>query len=237
MKFSAAALFALACASTAFAAEEAKLRVGILKRSASCPRKAVVGDIVSVDYTGKLEDGTVFDSSLNPGRQPIEFALGLGQVIPGWDKGILGMCIGEKRKLTIPPHLAYGDAGAGGVIPPGATLTFIAELKGIKGYESEEVVEEEEDDDEEDDEEDEEEEDDHTEVNAEDAEPETATEDVNEDDQLVNEPEVSSEEISAEKDAEAAEEEKETEPEPEPEVAEPTAPVEDEKKTFEREDL
>lgn len=110
-----------------------KLRVGILKRAAVCERKATVGDVVQVDYTGKLADGTVFDSSLKPGRQPLEFAVGLGQTVPGFDKGVLGMCIGEKRKLVIPPHLGYGSSGAGGVIPPDATLTFVTELKGIKG--------------------------------------------------------------------------------------------------------
>lgn len=121
-----------------------KLRVGILKKVATCDRKAQVGDVVMVDYTGSLKDGTVFDSSLKEGREPLEFGLGLGQVIKGWDKGVLGMCIGEKRKLVIPPHLGYGSAGAGGVIPPEATLTFTVELKGIRGYEPKTKVNEEE---------------------------------------------------------------------------------------------
>lgn len=80
----------------------------------------------------------MFDSSLKPGRTPLEFGLGLGQVIKGWDRGLLGMCIGEKRKLTIPPHLAYGSGGAGSAIPPDSTLVFTTELIGIKGYDPEE---------------------------------------------------------------------------------------------------
>jgi FK506-binding protein 2 len=108
------------------------LTEGILKKADSCNRKARNGDLVGVHYTGKLEDGTVFDSSLDRG-QPIEFPLGVGRVIPGWDQGILGMCVGEKRKLTIPPHLGYGSAGAGASIPPDATLIFTTELVSING--------------------------------------------------------------------------------------------------------
>ncbi len=86
-----------------------------------------------VNYTGKLENGTVFDSSLNPGRTPFSFTLGAGGVIKGWELGILGMKVGEKRRLTIAPELAYGEAGAGnGVIPPKATLIFEVELLEIK---------------------------------------------------------------------------------------------------------
>lgn len=108
------------------------LKIGVLKKVADCTRKARNGDTVGVHYTGKLEDGTVFDSSVQRGT-PIEFPLGVGRVIPGWDQGILGMCIGEKRKLTIPPHLGYGSAGAGNVIPPDATLIFTTELVSING--------------------------------------------------------------------------------------------------------
>ena len=83
---------------------------------------------VVVNYTGSLEDGTVFDSSLNPGREPFTFTLGVGSVIKGWDLGVKGMKVGGKRKLTIPPELGYGDQGAGGLIPPGATLIFEVDL-------------------------------------------------------------------------------------------------------------
>ncbi|MDL2059049.1 FKBP-type peptidyl-prolyl cis-trans isomerase [Mesosutterella sp. AGMB02718] len=89
------------------------------------------GDVVSVHYTGWLEDGTQFDSSLERG-EPIEFPLGAGMVIPGWERGLIGMKVGEKRRLRIPPQLAYGDSGAGGVIPPGATLVFEVELMGLQ---------------------------------------------------------------------------------------------------------
>ena len=88
---------------------------------------AETGNKVFVHYTGKLDDGSVFDSSVTRG-QPFSFTLGAGQVIRGWEQGILGMKVGEKRVLTIPPELGYGAAGAGGVIPPNATLTFEVEL-------------------------------------------------------------------------------------------------------------
>ncbi len=83
---------------------------------------------VSVNYTGWLTNGTKFDSSLDPGRTPLGLVLGAGQVIPGWDEGLKGMRVGGKRKLTIPPELAYGAQGAGNVIPPNATLVFEVEL-------------------------------------------------------------------------------------------------------------
>lgn len=89
------------------------------------------GQTVVVHYTGWLTNGTKFDSSVDRGR-PFEFTLGVGQVIKGWDEGVATMKIGGKRKLTIPPDLGYGSRGAGGLIPPGATLVFDVELLGIK---------------------------------------------------------------------------------------------------------
>ncbi len=89
------------------------------------------GDMVWVEYTGKLQNGTVFDSSEKGGR-PIDFQLGRAMVIKGWDEGIVGMQVGEKRQLIIPPNLAYAERGAGDVIPPNATLTFDVELVGLR---------------------------------------------------------------------------------------------------------
>jgi len=102
-------------------------------------RAAVAGDVVDVHYTGWLYDETAqdhhgdkFDSSVDRGEQ-FQFPLGAGRVIKGWDQGVAGMLIGEKRELTISPEMGYGDRGAGNVIPPGATLVFDVELFGLMG--------------------------------------------------------------------------------------------------------
>lgn len=102
-------------------------------------RAAEAGDLADVHYTGWLYDenapdnrGTKFDSSVDRGQQ-FQFPLGAGRVIKGWDQGVIGMLIGEKRELTIAPDMAYGNRGAGNVIPPGATLVFEVELLGLTG--------------------------------------------------------------------------------------------------------
>ena len=93
--------------------------------------EAVAGKTVNVHYTGWLENGKKFDSSVDRG-QPFSFPLGAGRVIKGWDEGVQGMKVGGKRKLTIPSDLGYGSRGAGGVIPPNATLIFDVELLGVR---------------------------------------------------------------------------------------------------------
>ena len=89
---------------------------------------------VVVNYTGTLENGSIFDSSLKPGRDPFTFTLGVGSVIKGWDQGVKGMKVGGKRKLVIPPELGFGDKGAGNVIPPNTTLYFEVELLEVEVY-------------------------------------------------------------------------------------------------------
>ncbi len=95
--------------------------------------EAVAGKMVSVHYTGRLTDGKKFDSSYDhPGKKPFTFKLGGGMVIEGWDQGLVGMRVGGKRRLTIPPKLAYGESGFPPVIPPNATLVFDVELLSVK---------------------------------------------------------------------------------------------------------
>lgn len=108
---------------------ESGLKVEMLKEGDG--PKAEAGQRVIVHYTGTLTDGKVFDSSVKRG-QPFKFILGRGQVIKGWDEGIGLLKIGSKAKLTIPPELGYGERGAGGVIPGGATLIFEVELLGVE---------------------------------------------------------------------------------------------------------
>ena len=105
------------------------LRYQILQKGTG--KKATKGAGVSVHYKGQLLDGTVFDSSYKR-KDPIDFNVGLGQVIAGWDEGILLLQVGDKARFVIPSNLAYGAAGAGGVIPPDATLIFDVELMGVK---------------------------------------------------------------------------------------------------------
>ncbi|XP_043708411.1 peptidyl-prolyl cis-trans isomerase FKBP15-1-like [Telopea speciosissima] len=109
-----------------------ELQIGVKHKPESCDIQAHKGDRIKVHYRGKLTDGTVFDSSFERGN-PFEFELGSGQVIKGWDQGLLGACVGEKRKLKIPAKLGYGAQGSPPKIPGGATLIFDTELVAVNG--------------------------------------------------------------------------------------------------------
>ncbi len=112
-----------------FKSTESGLRYQILQEGAGI--KAEKGKTVSVHYKGQLADGTVFDSSYKR-NQPLDFPLGMGQVIAGWDEGISLLKVGDKARFVIPSNLGYGSSGAGGVIPPDATLIFDVELMDVK---------------------------------------------------------------------------------------------------------
>ncbi|MEY2671948.1 MAG: hypothetical protein RL687_365 [Candidatus Parcubacteria bacterium] len=106
-----------------------------INKNKSMEKIAKNGDVLVMNYTGSLVDGTVFDSNVDPkfGHvQPFEFKLGAGMVIAGWDEGLVGMKVGEKKTLTIAPEKAYGTNGVPGVIPPNSTLVFEVELVNIK---------------------------------------------------------------------------------------------------------
>ncbi|ORY57907.1 peptidylprolyl isomerase [Pseudomassariella vexata] len=118
-------------ASAAVGVLAAELKIDVTQE-VECERKTQKGDQVEMHYRGTLEsNGNKFDASYDRGK-PFSFKLGSGQVIKGWDQGLLDMCIGEKRTLTIPPELGYGNRGMG-PIPAGSTLVFETELIGIKG--------------------------------------------------------------------------------------------------------
>ncbi|KAL0280343.1 UNVERIFIED_CONTAM: hypothetical protein PYX00_001663 [Menopon gallinae] len=120
----------LACGDSTKNKSEEQLKIDVISKPEACTVKSKHGDMLTMHYTGTLADGTKFDSS-HDRETPFTFQIGVGQVIKGWDEGLLDMCVGEIRKLTIPPHLGYGDRGAGNVIPGGATLTFEVELMNI----------------------------------------------------------------------------------------------------------
>ena len=138
IKLSGAVLLAMICVMPAGAAEtkvskmtttDSGLKyVDVVVGTGASPTR---GKQVKVHYTGTLENGTKFDSSVDR-KKPFSFIIGVGQVIKGWDEGVMGMKVGGKRKLVIPANLGYGARGAGGVIPPNATLLFDVELLDVQ---------------------------------------------------------------------------------------------------------
>ncbi|AQZ14034.1 FPR2 (YDR519W) [Zygosaccharomyces parabailii] len=107
------------------------LQIGITKQAPHCNERAFPGDIVDVHYTGYFRDNNKqFDSSYSRGK-PISFTLGSGQVIYGWDQGLIGTCVGEERKIQIPSKFAYGENGIPGVIPPNADMVFDVKLVSV----------------------------------------------------------------------------------------------------------
>ncbi|KAG2135409.1 hypothetical protein DEU56DRAFT_871634 [Suillus clintonianus] len=123
----------LALAVCALAAEPPKeLQIAVTYLPDDCPTTATTGDAIKVHYTGTLfSDGSKFDSSLDRG-QPLPIKLGVGQVIKGWDEGLQGMCLNEKRTLTIPSHMAYGSRAMGNKIPANSALVFDVELVSLQ---------------------------------------------------------------------------------------------------------
>lgn len=135
MRFTALPMLALLFPVLTFAADEVTTEYTVKKE---CSRKTRRGDSISVHYRGTLaSDGSEFDASYNRG-QPLTFTVGQGQVIKGWDEGLLDMCIGDQRKLTIPPEFGYGERGMG-PIPAKSTLIFETELVGIDGVDKDEL--------------------------------------------------------------------------------------------------
>jgi FK506-binding protein 2 len=111
-----------------------------LRTHKQCERKSAVRDEISTHYTGWLrQNGVVFDSSVSRGM-PYTFTLGTGQVIQGWENGLVAMCVGERRRLTVPSDLGYGTVGSGTSVPPGATLVYDIELLRIKGPDGKEEL-------------------------------------------------------------------------------------------------
>lgn len=127
MKLFIAVLAVLGAASAEPELKPSGLKVDYISKPDECEKVARNGQMLTMHYAGKLEDGTPFDSSYDR-NEPFKFQIGVGQVIKGWEEGVLGMCVGEKRQLIVPPELGYGDQGAGDVIPGGATLYFDIEL-------------------------------------------------------------------------------------------------------------